>query len=205
MVTTYIWAELRNHAIQVFNGDHPGAALEDAILHHFEREPTKVATAIDQIGRQVANGKIRSGWAILDRELNHQTPNVVATDNAERAKQLQLAETWIRNTGGNLDRPEEVEAELFDPHLGKLRHWPETRDQILALWTEQRHRFTQTDAEAIERMAHQAATLKRLRKASRGALTHESADAHAERVMAEIERARLAYLETLAPDNESEM
>ena len=201
-MTTFDWATTRDHAISLYRGDHPGAALEESILHHFEREPQRVIDTIDQIGRSIERGGPNapvSGWAVLAKNLATQPLDRQVSDNAERTKQLRLAETWIRNTGGNIDRQTELISELYDPDLGRLRHWPDTQPQIIALWTEQRPRFETMEAQATERMAHQAATLKRLRKASRGALTHESADAHAERVMAEIERARLAWQESLDP------
>ena len=190
--TEYHWPDTRNKAIQAFNGDTPGDQIETAILTHFQEHPNRVNTLIDAIGRRVAQGQVRSGWAILHHELEHAPTDITATDNRERANQLRLAETWIRNTGGYIDRQTELEDELFGDR-GRLRHWPELRDQTIACWLEQRHRFEAAEREAEERGRRNAATLERIRRHTTSP-TNPEADKHAERITAEVERARNAQL-----------
>lgn len=198
MTTTYAWPEMRDRAIALFNGDTPGATIEATVLQHFRDHPGRVLTLIETIGRRVTEGQIRSGWAILAHELEQTPPDVKATDDVDRAKQIQLAEAWVRKTGAYVDSEAELIDELYGDR-GRLRNWPETKPQIVALWNEQRPRFATAEQEAVERQARQADTLERLRKASRGA---PNPDQHAELVQAEVERAHLAYLEQLAPDND---
>lgn len=161
-MTTYDWPAMRDRAIERFNGDTPGADLEARILTHFREHPGKVATLIEAIGRRVTNGQVNSGWAILARELDTKPANIQADDNAERAKHLRLAEIWIRNTGGYIDSQDELEDEMFGDR-GPLRDWPELKPSIVALWTEQRPRFTVAELEHVERLErYAAARLKRI-------------------------------------------
>src|SRR5690349_19556959 len=99
-MTTYDWIELRERAIAVFQGDTPGADLEHRIVTHFSEHPGRVRDAIESVGRRVTNGSVRSGWAILLRELDAKPAKARATDNADRAKAIQKARTWIANAGG---------------------------------------------------------------------------------------------------------
>lgn len=204
MTTTYDWLELRNQGIQLFN-DTPGAELEARILKHFADHPGRVHTLVHATARKVAAGKVHSGWAILLRDLETQPQNVQATDNAERALHLRLAETWIRNTGGYLDRESELGNALFGPQ-GPLADWPELWHPILELWQAERARFAKAEQEAERRALHQADTMRRLRNATTTA-DPAQADAHALRIANEVHRARqaageLEYLERLAPDND---
>jgi hypothetical protein len=196
MVTTYVWADTRDHANTLFH-ETPGAALEERILTHFREHPAKVVDHIDSIAIRVAEGKINHGWAILDRELATIPADVTITDTAERLKQLRLAETWIRNTGGYINRLEELDSELYDEHLGRLRHWPDTRQQIHALWHEQRFRFRRTERQAYKRQRRQALILKRIRPhVSSQGIGPLGADQHALRIANEVTRATLGHYDS---------
>lgn len=206
-MTTYDWPTLRERAIQAFNGDTPGANVETAILTHFQEHPGRVTQLIDAIARKVAEGSIRSGWAILAHELAQKPAQITATDNAERAKQIRLVEKWLTTTGGHIDTEAELVDAVFGPH-GRLYLWNED-EQLIAhiteLWHEQRPRFAKAELESEQRQAEQSELLKRLRKNTCPAgIGKTAADEHAMRVHAEIERARLAYLASIAPDQDDD-
>ena len=203
-MTTYNWPELRDRAIQAFNGDTPGARIEDAVLTHFREHPGRVATLIETIGRRVTEGQVRSGWAILRHELDTIPANISATDNRDRANALLRAEAWIRHAGGYLDRIEEIDDELFGDR-GPLRHWPELRDQIHQLWHDQRPRFQATEEESERRQLEQAALRVRLRKATSSAITPALADEIATAVAADVTMRRDAIEQPPPiPDHEAE-
>lgn len=188
-MTTYDWHTLRDRGIRLFNGDTPGTELERRIVDHFARHPARVATTIEATGRKVAAGGIRSGWAILLRELDAKPQTAQADDNADRAIAIRLAEAWIRNTGGYIDRQSELEAELFGD-TGRLRHWPDLRQRMTAYWLEQRHRFQKAERDAHQRAQAQAALRAelrtRLRHASSSAITPELATATTELVAQDV-------------------
>lgn len=203
---SYAWPETRDRAVKAFNGDTPGDATELAIIAHFQDHPGRVVNLIDAIGRRVTQGQVRSGWAILKHELDHVPSDIVATDNAERATHLRLAELWIRHTGGYIDREEELVDALFGPQ-GPLREWPDLEVQVVESWTRERSRFADAEAANELRLAHQAETLTRLRRNVTAADPAE-ADAQALRVAKEVRRAReaadrLAYFDNIElPEDE---
>lgn len=196
-MTTYTWDETKSRALEAFNGETPGATLENTIVQHFAENPVRVNDHITTIEKRIANGaNIRSPWAILRTELEQPAAAVNATDVAARGAAIRQAEHWIRHAGGYIDRESELEDELYGD-LGKLRHWPDTKPQLLALWRKERPKFQAAEAAELERAHAQAQLRRRLTKASRGA---PNPDAQAALVQAEVERARLAYLDSLAPD-----
>lgn len=201
--TEYHWPDTRDRAITAFNGDTPGDTIEAAVQHHFKEHPGRVHNLIDAIGRRVATGNVRSGWAILNHELEKTTSDVVATDNRERQQHLKNAEHWIHNTGGYIDRESELIDCLFGP-TGPLKAWPELQPQLVEAWHRERPRFTKAEEEAEmlarTRVEHRAATTTRLRKATTHSAGATEADAHTSRIAHEIERARLAWADTIAPD-----
>lgn len=160
-MTTYDWLQLRDHAVELFNGDTPGAELEHRIVNHFTEHPARVAQAIDNIGRKVATGTIRSGWAILARELDAKPAEARAVDNADRAKAIILADAWLLNAGGYIDNQAELEDELFGER-GRLKRWPEHRSTIIAKWREMRDAFDAVETESAAHQAHQAALRRSL-------------------------------------------
>jgi hypothetical protein len=204
-MTTYAWIEERERAIAKFNGDTPGAELEAAILTHFREHPGRVHTLVDAIGRRVTDGSVRSGWAILRSELDAKPADIQATDNAERAIHLRLAEQWIKNTGGYIDTQPELEDALFGDQ-GPLRQWPDLKPQIVDLWRKERPWFENTAHDEVQRQARQGETYRRLRRMTHTADPKER-DAHALRIAAEVERARHAqeraeYFASLARDED---
>lgn len=163
MTAEYDWASTCEHAVALFNGQTPGIELEQTLIGYFLEEPQRVTDHIEDIGRRIGKGEnIRSGWAILKLELEHRPASARATDSSERVLQLAIAENWIRNAGGYIDRETELVDELYDPHIGRLRHWPDTQDRIVALWREQRPEFAKAEREAVERNAAQAQARKRI-------------------------------------------
>jgi hypothetical protein len=210
-MTTYVWLEQRERAVRLFNGDTPGADLEHTIVNHFTEHPARVATMIDAIGRRVATGSIRSGWAILARELDTKPETATATDTSDRIRAIQQARAWISNAGGYIDRQTDLEQALFEDGYSdrgqSLRPWADDqalRAAMVAHWLEQRPRFQAAELESERRQLEHAQLLARLRAASAAALTPEQADEHAERIAAAIERppVDLAYVDTIAPEPE---
>ena len=199
MTITTTWATVRAHAIDGFNGELPTATTEQALIDAFQLEPLAVMHARDQVIEDFRAGKCRSGFAVWRKRVETVTAlRDVQVDISERPKAITIAETWIRNAGGYIDREDELISELFDPHIGRLRHWPDLQPRMTAYWLEQRHRFQQAEREAEERQARHATTRERIRSAIGPSVIDP--DKHAKLILAEVERARLAYLEQLAPD-----
>lgn len=187
-IVTYDWTEIRDQAIELFDHDQPGARLEEAILTHFQDHPARVVDLIQAIGRRVQAGGVRSGWAILRTELDRKpTGALVANDQTERHKAVHLSEQWLRNTGGYLDREDEIIDELFGDR-GRLRHWPDLQPRILELWRELRPRFVQADLEAVERGRRYQAQRERIRQAASATSSEVDPDEHAANVHAEVAR-----------------
>lgn len=158
-MTHYVWAEVRERAVRRFRGDEPRAETEQAVLDVFQREPRRVIEAIEHVGQEVERGGVRSGWAVLRAHLGraeNAVPNVVATDESERARKVALAETRIRNAALLIDRQDELEDELFGER-GLLKAWADDealRRQVVEFWREQRPTGERIEREAEERMAH---------------------------------------------------
>lgn len=134
---SYDWPSTRTHAIQAFNGDTPGETTEAAVVIHFQAEPVRVLQLVDAIGRRVQGGQVRSGWAVLRHELEKQPALVVASDGAERATSVRLAEAWIRHAGHVVESEEELIDELFGVR-GRLRWWPDLQGRMTGLWQSRR-------------------------------------------------------------------
>jgi len=178
-MTTHTWHQLREHAINLFAGDTPGADLEQRILEHFTERPAHVARAIESVGTRVANGKIRSGWAVLRRELDTKAATDVAVDDLEdRTTQIRLAKTWIVNTGGYFDRDTELEDELFGD-LGRLHDYADQtqiRDEIARVYTTERPRFAAAEQEHVDRNKRHGDKQRELRKLLRHATPKDMPD-----------------------------
>lgn len=202
-MTEYLWGAVLARGQTLF-GEPPGPALEQRVLAHFQTEPNRVTNLIESIGKRVAAGTVTSGWAILDKELARAHPDVRADDSSEKTQQILLVETWLRTTGGHIDNEAELLDEVFGPR-GRLYLWDKDEPliaHILELWHEQRPRFQAAEAEQLERLHTQGETYRRLRKTMRYTANDLEPDEHAHRIATEIERARLAYLESLRPDDE---
>ena len=112
----YQWEHLRTHAIRVFGDQAPSANLESDIIDVFTIHPAGVKTAIDYVANQWAQGKVTSPWGLLRSQcqrLIDTSQNTVATDERDRHKAIQAAETWIRNAGIHIDREQEIIDYLF--------------------------------------------------------------------------------------------
>ena len=162
---TVTWADTKHSAINLLDGELPNAATEQALIDAFELEPAAVLKELRAVAADKRAGKVRSGWAVWKTRcqtvLTQKDTQVVIGNN--RSKELHKAEQWIRNAGGYIDREDELIAELYDEHLGALRHWPDTRPQIVALWLEHRHRFAKAEREAEERGRRHIELMGRLR------------------------------------------
>lgn len=159
------WRTLYNQAVHDFNGDTPGEDLEQRLLDHFATAPTAVKQAIDKLTRRYQDGKIRSPWPLILRELERdQTRDITATDNAEKALQTRLAETYIRNAGLYLPTETELIDDLFGPH-GRLRAWThdtQLQARMTTLWQDQQPRAQQAEHDVTERAEKWKATRRML-------------------------------------------
>lgn len=144
MTTEYTWRELRDHAIDVFAGDTPGAALEERILVVFRTHPQIVAVGIDQVAERYRQGKVTSPWAVLATHVEKATApldDVTVTDERDRDKAIRRADQWMRAAGKHFDRVEEVLDELFGETAAlsvRMFDSPELRERMARLWREVR-------------------------------------------------------------------
>ena len=96
------WAELRDNAIERFNGELPHPLTEQVIIDAYEAHPDAVERAIDQAASDLNAGTIRSAWGIL----RHRAEAILAPPSNPKAqtgrqleKQTARAEQWVRNAG----------------------------------------------------------------------------------------------------------
>lgn len=154
-MTEFDWQQIRDDAIAIF-ADAPSAQLEQELVEHFTERPSHTAQVIARIGKQVQAGKVRSGWAVVRKELNSAPgPNIRATDEAERERRIRNAETWIRNAGLYLDRQQDLEDELFGDR-GTLRDYAKDdtlRARMVDYWRTHRPRGEQAEQDAEAWMA----------------------------------------------------
>lgn len=149
-MTSYDWLEERSKAIALF-GDQPHAETEQDVLEHFQRSPALVIEEIASVGQSVQSGSVRSGWAVLRKRLGAvDRANVIVSAEPSREKRISQAEQWMRVAGLHFDRWDEVEDELFGDR-GKLRSWPELKERMQSLWSEQRVIGELVEREEIER------------------------------------------------------
>jgi hypothetical protein len=169
-VTAYVWREVRERAVRLF-GELPHAQTEADALEVFEREPATVAAAVEHIGRQVAAGSVRSGWAVLRAHLRSSAAagEVVADDARELERELALAEAWVRNAGVHFDRELEVDEALFDER-GRLHAWAGdelVRERLLELWRAERPRCERAERDELKDAARWREIRKRIDEAGR--------------------------------------
>lgn len=149
------WSDTRQHAIEHFNSETPGAQLEQDIIAHFADDPERVIRTINRIADQHKRKPLNSPWAVVRADLNRTAQqDVVASATAGRAKHIERAKNWIRNAGVHYDRESDVEAELFgdDFTRGRLhdhREDPNLREELLAYWRDQRPRGEQAERDHI--------------------------------------------------------
>jgi len=148
-MTAFDWVTLRERAFELF-AETPSPSLEAEILGTFQTRPALVATTIEGVGREVAAGRVRSGWAILGARLRNasEAPSVVAFDTGDRERRVARASRWIETAGVHFDRETELLDELFDgyggdrelPLLHTWRDEQELREEMLKLWRDLRRR-----------------------------------------------------------------
>jgi hypothetical protein len=114
-INTWRWPDVRRDAVERFGGELPGATLAAEVVDVFERSPRRVVEEIDAVARDLAFGRIRSGWAVLRRRVEDAGPvhDVVAGDESEKQRRVARALRWITNVGLSCNRLEDVEGELF--------------------------------------------------------------------------------------------
>jgi len=168
-MTAYHWHDTRQRAIELF-GEAPSAQLEQDVLEHFTERPAHVAQLVERIGAKVQAGKIRSGWAVLRKELNT-TPgaDVTATDEADRDRRIRSAKQWIDNAGIHYDLERHITAELFgdDQSTGRLQDLNLTqaqREELLDHWRTNRPRGEQAEHDANAWMAECAGSRNKVRE-----------------------------------------
>lgn len=162
MTDEHHWPTVRDHAIRSFNGDLPHPATEQAILDVFEAFPTVVARAVDDVAEQLARGKIRSGWAILQHRVtvDFKPAKDVTVQGDDRGRLIVSAERRIANELAFYEDPSDVLDELFD--RGPLKAYAEDetlRERLLGVW--RRHRPA---AARVERQAEEEAVAWRRRR-----------------------------------------
>lgn len=164
-MTTHSWTHTRDDAIEAFNGETPGAQLEQDILVHFTDDPEKVLRAITRIAQQTG---ITSRWAVLRADLNraHQS-DVVASSTKGTQRAIDNTKTWIRNAGIHYDLERDIEAELFGDTItrGRLTDHhltPTLKNDLIAYWREQRPRGVKAEADAEAWMAKCKADRQRI-------------------------------------------
>jgi len=152
----YEWAQVREDAVERFNGELPHAETEAEIIEVFEQHPSVVLRGVQEVAEAVANGRARSGWAVLRARVkgaNDPLREATAYGN-ERELAVQQAERWIVNAGLHVDRPEEIESEFFGEG-GSLERWAgdvTLKKRLIALWCERRPVGIQVEAEQAERL-----------------------------------------------------
>lgn len=164
MTDTFHWSATYERACELF-GSRPNAEQEQTALDEFRERPRFVSDQIEQLGSQVKNGRVRSGWAVLRKILSAAEPaDIAVTDSAERQKRVEGAKRWIRNAGLYLDQIEAVDAALFEDGYGdygqSLRdyaHDAALHSELLSLWLELRPVGEKIEVEAERRMVEIAA------------------------------------------------
>jgi hypothetical protein len=177
-VTEYHWAQIREQAIDAFNGETPGAQLEQDILEHFTTDPERVTRAIHRIADQHQRKPVDSCWAVLRADLKRTAQaNVVASDVAGRNRRIENAKRWIDNAGIHYDLQRHVEAELFgDDHgRGTLHDYdtPQLRAELIDYWHAARPRGVQAEHDHLA----WAAKCKQDAKAIAAYLKHKAEEA----------------------------
>jgi hypothetical protein len=157
------WEDLALETAERFGGTlpHPDTAAQIAAV--YERAPHAVEKAIDRVALEYEQGGIRSPWGILRSRVKQiTTSEATATRANERDKTIARAEQWMRNAGMHYDSEQELLDELYGER-GRLRDHPDTRQRMLALWTELRPIGEQLDQDAIDRGTRYQEQRERLR------------------------------------------
>jgi hypothetical protein len=154
-VTEFSWQDTYRRACELFR-DRPNAEQEQTAIESFRESPQHVRDLIEKLGRSVVEGKIRSGWAVLRKELatDSRSPDFTVDDTSERERALRNARTWIENAGLYLDREADVEDELFGDR-GPVKRWRDDermRVDLLQMWRRLRPVGERAEREMEERL-----------------------------------------------------
>lgn len=164
-MTRYHWPTIRAQAIIQFNDEMPKLETENEILETFEQYPAIVVRTINDVAEALAQGKARSGWAVVKARLQdarRQAPQITV-DGEERERAVKQAERYIVHAGAHYDRWEtELHDELFGDR-GSLRDWSTDTNltsRLEQLWQQQRPRALaaeeRQDADAAKHRGHRA-------------------------------------------------
>lgn len=145
------WPTTRARIIEAFNGERPGATLEQQLTDIFEANPNAVINSIDSVATSLSEGRVNSGWAVLrkaaaDRAL---TP---AGQTLSKEKLVRNADQWLRSTGAHFDVWHEVEDELFGDR-GRLKSIdsPVLRTRYREAWESVRPVGAELERDEVER------------------------------------------------------
>jgi hypothetical protein len=88
---TWSWPDVRD-AVERF-GEVPGARLEAEIIDAFEVSPRRVVEEIDAVARDLASGRVGSGWGVLRARVEDAGPvrDVVVGDESEKQRRVARA------------------------------------------------------------------------------------------------------------------
>lgn len=110
------WAQVRTHAIELFNGETPHPVVEQTLIDAYEIHPTAVERELSKVAADLAAGTIRSGWGIYAKRAERilaPPSNPTAKTGLDKERAITRAEQWIRSTGCHYDRDSEIMLELF--------------------------------------------------------------------------------------------
>lgn len=114
------WAETRGRISVAFKGE---PIVSQAMHHKLEQayaaNPTKVLSLYPSIAEKLANGTLRSGWAVLAKAA---APNTIVEANPleARAQRIRNTDQWLRTAGAHFPTWNECWDELFGDR-GKLK------------------------------------------------------------------------------------
>lgn len=128
------WATYRDKASRAYGGA-PSQDQERQILEVFLLKPMAVTLELEAVADAVRNGKAKSGWGLARHKIVAllNVPHVVASDDSERDRALARELKWVRSCGAHFDRESEIADDWFGD-LGRIRQWPELRDELIAAW-----------------------------------------------------------------------
>jgi hypothetical protein len=148
-VTDIAWADALNRGIELF-GDAPSGGLESDLIQQFKTRPDLFLEKMEELGRKVRDGTVRSGWAVLRTSLRGVDPAVV-DDGGIRTKRERAARALIRNAGLYYEKPDQIIDELFEGD-GLLAQWRSDvalQAEMVAYWQELRPLGIQAEAESL--------------------------------------------------------
>lgn len=106
------WPTVRARIIQAFDGEQPGATLEQQIVDLYENNPAAVIDSIDAIATSKKAGRVQSGWGVL-RKAAAERATRKTNPTVSKEKAVRRAEQWIRNAGCYIQSEQELVDALF--------------------------------------------------------------------------------------------